>query len=130
MAVQQSGSNSKEVGVTRVINLHHTPWILAGADLAAANLHNIFRTNNSEGHQSTKLGVLLHSILIILLNIVGEVVHGNAVVLNVLHYELLRFSEFGRCQGVRTTNHGDDIDAGSKALHQLDVQFTETKGSD
>lgn len=128
MAVQQSGSNSEEVRVTGVVNLHDSPWVLASADLAAADLDGLLRANDGERHQATELGVLLHSILIVLLNVVGKVVDGNAVMFDVLHHQLLRLGEFGGCQRVRATNHGNDVNTGSKALHQLDVQFTETKG--
>lgn len=41
MAVEQSGSNSQEVGVAGVVNLHDTPWVLARADLATTDLNSV-----------------------------------------------------------------------------------------
>lgn len=108
-----------------VVDLHNSPWVLTSADLATTDLDSLLRTNNSERHQTPELGVLLHSVFIVLFNIVREVVDGNAVVLNVLHDQLLGLGELGRGQGVGAANDRDDVDTGSKTLHQLDVQLAE-----
>ena len=65
------------------------------------------------------------NVLIVLLDVVREVVHGDTVVLNILHDELLRLGEFGRGEGVGAANDRDDVDAGSETLHQLDIEFAE-----
>jgi hypothetical protein len=95
MAVEKGRSNGEEVGVTRVVNLDNTPGVLTSADLAAANLDNVLGSNNGEGHETSELGVLLNGVLIILLNVIGEVVNRNAVVLNILHDQLLGLGELG-----------------------------------
>lgn len=95
MAVQQGRANGQEVRVARVVDLHDTPGVLAGAHLAASDLDNVLGANNGEGHQATKLGVLLNRVLVILLDVVGEVVYGDAVVLDVLHDQLLGLGELG-----------------------------------
>lgn len=85
MAVQQGGSNGKEVRVARVVNLDNTPGVLTGAHLAATNLDSLLGADNGKRHEASQFGVLLDRILVILLNIVREVVDGDAVVLDVLH---------------------------------------------
>lgn len=126
MAVQQGGSNGEEVGVARVINLHNAPWVLSGADLATTDLNSVLGTNYGEGHQTPELGILLDRILVVLFDIIREVVDGDAVVLDILHDQLLRLGELGGGQGVGATDDGNDVDAGSQALHQLDIQLAET----
>lgn len=93
MAVQQCGSNGEEVRVARVVNLHNTPWVLAGPNCAATDLNSILRPDNSEWHEASKLGVLLDRVLVVLFDIVGEVVDRDTVVLDVLHDQLLRFGK-------------------------------------
>jgi hypothetical protein len=126
MAVEKGGSNGEEVGVAGVINLNDTPGILAGADLATTNLDNILGANNGEWHETSQLGILLNSVLVILLDIVREVVDGNSVVLNVLHDQLLGLGQLSGSKGVGATDDGDDVDAGGKSLHELNVEFSET----
>lgn len=127
MAVQQGRSNGEEVGVARVVDLHDAPWVLTGADRATANLDSLLGSDNSEWHETSKLSVLLDRVLVVLLNIVWEVVDRNAVVLDVLHHQLLRLGKLGRGQGVCAANDGDDVDTGRQTLHQLDIQLTETR---
>lgn len=126
MAVQQRGSNGEEVRVARVVNLHNTPWVLASPNCAATDLNSILRTDDSEWHEASKLGVLLDRVLVILFNIVGEVVDRNTIVLDVLHDQLLRLGQLTGGQGVRASDDGNDVHTGRQALHQLDVQLTET----
>ena len=126
MAVEEGGPNSQEVGVARVVNLNHTPRVLASADLAATDLDNVLGADNGERHEASQLGVLLDGVLVVFLDIVGEVVDRDAVVLNVLHDELLRLGQLGRGQGIGATDDRNDVDTGSKALHQLNIQLAET----
>ena len=126
MTVQQSTTNGQEIRVSRVLNLDHTPRVLPCAYFSVLNLHEVFRSDDSERHQPTQFGILFHSILIILLDVVGEVVHGDTVVLNVLHNQLLGFGQFGRSQGIGLSNDGNNIDTGRESLHQFYVQFTQT----
>lgn len=127
MAVQQCGSNGEEVRVTRVVNLHNTPWVLTGPDCAATDLNSVLRTDNSEWHEASKLGVLLNRVLVVLFDIVREVVDRDTVVLDVLHDQLLRLGQLTRGQGVCAANDGDDVHTRREALHQLDIQLTETR---
>lgn len=127
MAVQQCRSNGEEVRVARVVNLHNTPWVLTGADCAATNLNSILRSDNSEWHEASKLGVLLDRVLVVLFDIVREVVDRDAVVLDVLHDQLLRLSQLAGGQGVRATDDGNDVDTRRQTLHQLDIQLAETR---
>lgn len=126
MAVEERRSDSEEVRVAGVVNLDNTPGVLTSANLSTTNLNNLLGTNNCEWHKSSELGVLLNGVLVILLDVVREVVNGNAVVLNILHNELLRLSELTGSERVGAANNGDNVDAGSKALHELDVEFSET----
>lgn len=126
VAVKQRGSDGEEVRVARVIHLNDTPGILARADGSPSNLDNVLGADDGEGHQPPELGVLLDGVLVILLDVVGEVVHGDPVVLNVLHHKLLGLGELGGRQRVGTADDGDDVDAGSEALHQLNVELAET----
>jgi len=126
MAVEKSTSNGEEVGVAGVIHLNDTPGVLTCPYPSAIDLNNVFGSNNGERHQATKLGVLLDRVLIVLLNVVGEVVHGDTVVLNVLHDQLLRLCQLGGCEGVGLSDDGDDVAAGRQTLHELNVEFTET----
>jgi hypothetical protein len=126
MAVQQRRADGKEVGVAGVIDLDDTPGVLASADLAASDLDDVLGADDSEGHESSELCVLLDGVLVILLNVVGEVVDGDPVVLNVLHNQLLGLGELVGGQGIGTTNDGDDVDARSQALHQLNVELAKT----
>lgn len=129
VAVKKGATNSKEIRVTRVLDLDNTPWVLTGADLAVLDLDKVLGANNGERHQTTEFGVLLDSILIILLDIVGEVVNRNAVVLNILHDQLLRLGQFGGCEGVGLADDGDDVNTGGEALHQFDVELAKAVAS-
>jgi hypothetical protein len=126
MAVQQRRADGKEVGMAGVIDLDDTPGVLASADLAAADLDDVLGADDREGHQSPELCVLLDGVLVIFLNVVGEVVDGDPVVLDILHDQLLGLGELVRGQGIGTTNDGDDVDARSQALHQLNVELAKT----
>jgi hypothetical protein len=128
MAVEKRRPDGEEVGVARVVDLDNTPWVLARANLAATDLHDLLGTDNCKGHEAPQLRILLNSVLVVLLDIVGEVVDGNAVVLNVLHDQLLRLGELLGGKRVGATDNGNDVDARSKAPHQLDVELSETRG--
>jgi hypothetical protein len=125
MTVEKGRSDGEEIRVTRIVHLDNTPWVLASADLPAPNLNNVFRADDGEGHQASKLGVLLNRVLIIFLNIVGEVVDGDSVVFNILHHKLLGLGKLGWRQGVGPTNDGNHVDTGGKALHQLNVELAQ-----
>lgn len=127
MAVEQGGSNGEEVRVARVVNLNNTPWVLAGPNCAATDLNDILRSDNSERHKTSKLGVFLDRVLVVLFDIVREVVDRDTVMLDVLHDQLLRLGQLAGGKRVRATNDGDDVDARRQALHQLDIQLAETR---
>ena len=129
MAVEQRRSDRQEVGMARVVNLDNAPGVLASPDLAATNFDDILGTDDGKRHETTEFGILLDGVLIVLLDIVGEVVYGDSVMLNIFHDQLLRLGQFGGRKGIGTSNHGDDVDAGRKALHQLDIEFAETIGA-
>lgn len=126
MAVQKRGANGQEVGVARVVDFDDTPGVLTGANLAAANLDDILRADNGEGHETPQLGVLLNGVLIVLLDVVGEVVDGDPVVLDVLHHQLLGLGQLVGGERVGTANDRDNVGARREALHQLNVELTET----
>lgn len=125
MAVQQGRTNSQEVRVARVVDLDNTPRVLAGAHLAASNLHNVLGANNGKGHQAAKLGVLLDGVLVIFFDVVGEVVDGDAVMLDILHDQLLGLGELGGGKRVGPADDGNNVGTGSEALHQLNVELAE-----
>lgn len=124
VTVEESGSNSEEVRVARVVNLDYTPWVLASANLAATNLNNILRADNGEGHEPSELSVLLDGVFVVFLDIVGEVVDRDTVVLDILHNQFFRLGQFGGGQGISAANDGNDVASGSKALHELNVEFS------
>ena len=109
-----------------VLDLNNTPWILPSPHAAPINFKHVFRANNREGHQPTELSILLHSILIVFLDVVWEIVDGYSVVLNVFHDQLLRLSQLGGRQRISLADNWDDVDTGRQALHELDVKFSET----
>jgi hypothetical protein len=129
MAVEEGASDCQEIGVTRVLNLDHTPRILSGSYFATIDLDKVLGANNGERHQSPELGVLLHGVLIILLDIVREVVDRNAIVLNILHDQLLGLSEFGGSEGVGLADNRDHVDTRGQALHQFNVELAQTMAS-
>ena len=128
VAVQQGRADGQEVGVARVVDLNDTPRVLAGAHLATPDLDDVLRADNGERHQAPELGVLLNRVLVVLLDIVGEVVNRNAVVLDVLHHQLLGLGQLRGRERVGAADDRDDVDAGREALHQLDVELAEAGG--
>jgi hypothetical protein len=125
MAVKQGASDSQEVGVSGILDLHNTPGVLPGPHSSSINLNEIFRADNREWHKPTQLSVLFHCIFVVLLNVVREIVYRDAVVLNILHDELLGLGEFCRGEGIGLSDNRDDIDAGGKTLHQFDIQLAQ-----
>lgn len=123
MAVEEGGPDGEEVGVAGIVDLNDAPGVLPRADPATANLDDVLRTDNGERHKTPQFSILLNSVLIILFNVVGEVVHGDPVMLDVLHDKLLGLGQLGGGEGVSATNNRDDIDPRSEPLHELDVQF-------
>lgn len=126
MAVKQSRTNGQEVRVAWVVDLNDAPRILTSANLAATDFDNLLGSNYGKRHESSQFGILLDGVFVVFLNVIGEVVDGDPIVLDVLHDQLLGLGELSRCKRVRATNDGDDIHTGSEALHELDVQLTET----
>ena len=126
VAVEQSTANGQKIGVAGVVHLNDTPWVLTGSYAAAVNLNNVLGSYYGKGHEATKLGVLLDCVLVVLLDVVGEVVDGDAVVLDILHDKLLRLGELSRCERIGLANDGDNVDTGREALHELNVEFAET----
>lgn len=126
VAVQESTADSQKIGVSWVVDLNHSPWVLASSDLTSSNLNGLLGTNNRKGHQSTELGVLLNGILIILFDIVWEVVDWNAVVLDILHDKLLGLCKLSWGEGVGLSDDWNDIATWGEALHELDVEFAES----
>lgn len=80
-------AEASEVGVIRVVHLSNTPGVDARTNrgLVRVNGHFLLRADDGEGEQGAKLHVLLDGILVIFLDIVGEVVNGNVVVVDILH---------------------------------------------
>lgn len=126
MAVKKGGADGEEVRVARVIDFNNAPGVLASTNSAAANLNNVFGANDGERHQSAKLSVLLDGVLVIFIDVVGEVVDGNTVVLDIFHNKLLRLSKLSGSEGIGAADNGDNVDTRSQALHQLNVELTQT----
>src|SRR4051812_39364155 len=108
-----------------VVHLDNTPRILSGTNSSTVDFDDVLRTYNGEWHEPTKLRILLDGILIVLLNVVRKIVYGNAVMLNVLHDQLLRFGQLSGGERISLADDWDNVDTGRKALHQLDIEFTE-----
>lgn len=112
--------------MTRVFDLDNTPWVLPSSNFFASNVQDILRTNDSEWHQPSKLSILFDGVFIVLLNIVWEVINGDAIMFNVLHHEFLRFSELCWSERVGLANDGNDVNTWGEALHQFNIQFSQT----
>lgn len=92
---------------------------------------------------NAELAVVLDSLLVVLLNVVGEVVHGYIVIFDVLHdlndrtlrhvkgeeldmaYPLLEATELARSQRISLANDGDDINARRQTAHELDIHLAQ-----
>ena len=46
--------------------------------------------------------------------------------LDILHNKLLRLGQLGGCERIGLANDRDNVDTGRKALHELNVELTET----
>jgi len=68
-----------------IIDLDDAPRIDSSANRLAIQFNLLLRAYNGKGEESTKLAVVLNGFFVILLNIIGEVVHGNVIVLDILH---------------------------------------------
>lgn len=108
-----------------VLDFNNAPWILSCAHTASIDIQYVFRANDGKRHQTTKFGILFHGILIVLLDVVGKVVDGDSVVLNIFHNQLLRLGQLGRGQRISLADDRNDIDAGREAFHKLDIEFSE-----
>lgn len=101
---KQSTPQSAEVRVLRIVNLNDAPWVYSGTDGLSVYLDLLFRADNGERHHSledagcqlftsttsrdstyAQFTVILNCILIIFLDVVGEVVDGDIVVVDILH---------------------------------------------
>ena len=111
--------------MARVIDFDDTPWVLTGSHTATVDLNNILGSYYGKGHESTELGVFLDCVLVVLLDVIGEVVDGNAVVLNILHDQLLGLGQFCGCEGIGLADDGNNVDTRRQALHKFNVEFTE-----
>ena len=110
--MEQSTPNGEEVAVSGIVDLNNAPRVLTCPDLATANVDDVLGADNGKGHQAAQLGVLFDGVLVILFNVVWEVVDRDAVVLNVLHDQLLGLGQLGGRQCVRLANHWNDVDPG------------------
>ena len=110
--MQQRGLDGQEVRVARVVDLDDAPRILPRADPTPANLHHLLRAHDRKGHEPAELGILLDGVLVVFFDVVGKVVHGNAVVFDVLHDEFLGLGELGWGHGVGFADDGDYVHAG------------------
>lgn len=118
MAMQQRTPDRQKVRVSWVIDLDNTPGILPGSNLPTVlKLNHVLRTDDRKRHQTTQLSVLLNGILIVLFDVVGEVVDGDAVVLDIFHDQLLALGELSGSQTVCLADDGDDVDARGEAAH-------------
>ena len=111
VAVQQGAADGQEVRVARVLHLDQAPGVLPRAHPAPAHVDGLLGADDGEGHEPPQLRVLLHCVLVVLLDVVGEVVDGDPVVLDVLHHQLLRLGQLGGRQRVGFADDGDHVDA-------------------
>lgn len=125
MAMQERAPNGQEIRMPRVIDLDDTPGVLPRADAAPANVNDVFRTDDGEGHEAAEFAVLFHRVLVVFFDVVGEVVDGDAVVFDVFHDEFFGFGELGWGEGVGFADYGDYVDTGGESLHEFDVEFAE-----
>lgn len=125
MCVEQCGSETSKVRVLGVVNLNDTPRVLAGTDRLAVDYDVFLGTDNGERHETAKLGVVGNGIFVVLLDVIGEVVDRDAVVLNVLHDSLLELLSFGESHRVGLANDGNDVDTWRKTSHELDIDLAQ-----
>lgn len=128
-SLQKSASQSAEIRVFWVIDLNDTPWIDSSPNGLAIKFDLLLRTHDSKRKKSTKLAVVLNRLFIVLLHIIGEVVHGDVIVLDILHdlhpnlniqrmvswvcaHPLLETTQLAWSQRISFANNGDDVYAG------------------
>lgn len=106
VGVQQSRPEPSEIRMLGVVDLDYSPWVTATSDLLTVGIDDLFRADDGEWEEGLrykwsahchsrpgqlrkasypKFTVVLNRVLIILLNVVGEVVDGNLVVFDILH---------------------------------------------
>ena len=150
-----------------IIDLDDTPWIDSGTDKLSVNLDFLFRPNDGEREKGlngvkiaklasvilkdqkvayAKLAVVLNRFFVVFLNVIGEVIHRDIVMLNILHDldfcvnerlhtkilptdPLLESLELAWCQRVCLANDRDNIYTRREAAHEFNVHFTQTEGS-
>lgn len=112
--------------MTGVFDFDDTPWVLPGSYLLTADFQDFFGANDGEGHQTTQLCVLFNGVLVVFLNIVREVVDRDTVMFNILHNQFFGLCKLCGSERVCLADDGDDVDTGREALHQFDIEFSET----
>ena len=146
VGVEQGGADGEEVGVAGVVDFDGAPGVLAkkqggkfggvwreveglmdspSADSLTIHLDHVLGPDDSEGHEPTELGILFDGVFVVFLDVVWEVVDGDAVVLDILHDQFLALHQLERRERVRFADDGDDVDARGETAHQLDVQLAE-----
>lgn len=129
MCRQKGAPQASKVRVCWVIHTNVTPRVAPGAHWLPINDNLFLRSNNSKGHKSAQLGVVLDGVLVILFDVIGEIVDWDAVVLNVLHDTLLETSAFALGHAICLSDDWDDVDSRAQSSHELNVDFTEGMSS-
>jgi hypothetical protein len=80
--------------------LNDPPRVSSDPHRLPVNLDLLFRSYDCEGQQGSQLLVLGNGFVVVLLGIIGEVVDGDLVMVDVLHDPLLELDEFRGGEGV------------------------------
>lgn len=85
MRVQQRTSKASKVRVSRVVHFDDSPWVRSCSNGLPIHDNLFLGANDGKRHQTPQFAVVCNRLLVVLFNVVGKVVDGDAVILNVLH---------------------------------------------
>ena len=97
--------------MSRIVHLNNSPWKHSCTNFLPLDFNNIFRTDDSKGHQAAKLVIFLNCVFIIFFNVVWEIINWNLIMIYVVHDEFFRGGEFLRSERIGFSNDGNNVDA-------------------
>lgn len=83
---KESTSQTGKVRVVRVVHFDDTPRVSPSSHRLAVNQNLLLGTDNRKWKKGTEGRVVSNSLLVIFFGVIGEVVDGNTIVLDIFHY--------------------------------------------
>lgn len=83
---KESTSQAGKVRVVRVVHFDDTPRVSPSSHRLAVNQNLLLGTDNRKWKKGTEGRIVSNSLLVIFFGVVGEVVDGNTIVLDIFHY--------------------------------------------